>query len=61
MEILKLDNIINKIHELILASNNNNIVLLRNKEVIMWLFGILTFLPNQNNKKNMCGRSRKNM
>jgi hypothetical protein len=52
MEILKLDNIINKIHKLILASNNNNIVLLKYKEVIMWLFGILTFLPNQNNKKN---------
>ena len=35
---------INKVIERISLNTNNNIILLRNKEVIMWLFGNLSFL-----------------
>lgn len=33
------------LHPLILSSPNPKIVLLRNKEVLMWLYGDLSFLP----------------
>ena len=36
---------INKVYEYIGSNSNSNIILLRNKEVIQWLFGDLSFLP----------------
>lgn len=41
---------IDKICEYISSNYNDNIVLLRNKEVIQWLFGDLSFLPPIENK-----------
>ena len=45
--------IVDKVHEYILSSTDTRIVLMRKKEVIMWLFGDLSFLPRveEKNKK----------
>jgi hypothetical protein len=37
--------VINKVCEFISTNTDKRIILLRNREVIMWLFGILSFLP----------------
>ena len=42
---LEMGSVIEKVCEYIASNNNSNIVLLRKKEVIQWLFGDLSFLP----------------
>lgn len=43
---------INKLCTLVSSSSDSRIILLRNKEVIMWLFGNLSFLPHIDKRKN---------
>lgn len=43
--------IINKIHLKITETENDNIKLLRNKEVLEWMFGQTTYLPFENQEK----------
>lgn len=41
-----MNNIINSVYEKIQSNSSTKIVLLRNKEVVKWLFGDLSFLPS---------------
>ncbi len=38
--------LVDNVHDYILANTNSNIVLLKNKEVLMWLFKDHSFLPS---------------
>ena len=42
----EINSVIKKVCEFVASNNNSNIVLLRNKEVIQWLLGDLSFLPS---------------
>lgn len=47
---------IDRIHAHIVASENANVILLRNREVVQWLFADLSFLPPIEHKNKTADR-----